>query len=142
MARAEAMQTLTQHRIRIGGRVVDYRLVHSKAARKLRVRVGPGGVEVVQPSTRTGEEVSDFLLSNGSWILDHLNRAERLRSLRRPVTHPAGQILFRGEATPVRIEFELNHAPQATRCVSLRARSSCHGDRVRKRLLSTALSNG
>jgi predicted metal-dependent hydrolase len=110
MARAEAMQTLTRQRIRIGGRVVDYRLVHSKAARKLRVRVGPGGVEVVQPSARTGEEVSDFLLSNGSWILDHLNRAERLRSLRRPVTRPAGQILFRGEATPVRIESTQSRA--------------------------------
>ena len=132
MARAEAMQTLTQHRIRIGGRVVDYRLVHSKAARKLRVRVGPGGVEVVQPSTRTGEEVSDFLLSNGSWILDHLNRAERLRSLRRPVTHPAGQILFRGEATPVRIEF--NSITRHRQCGACR----CGRDR---RVTGTAFAN-
>ena len=44
------MQASTQHRIRLGGRCVDYRLVRSKAARKLRVRVGPDGVEVVQPA--------------------------------------------------------------------------------------------
>jgi predicted metal-dependent hydrolase len=72
------MQTSTQHRIRIGGRLVNYNLVHSKAARKLRVRVGPSGVEVIQPSTHNDEEASDFLVANGSWILDHLNRAKRL----------------------------------------------------------------
>lgn len=99
------MQSSTQHRIRLGGRVVDYRLVRSKAARKLRVRVGPTGVEVVQPSTRNGEEVSEFLSTNRDWILDQLERAERLRGVRRPVQRCVGEILFRGESTPVRVEM-------------------------------------
>lgn len=98
------MQSSTQHRIRLGGRVVDYRLVRSKAARKLRVRVGPNGVEVVQPSKRNGEEVSDFLSTNRDWIVDQLERAERLRGVRRPVQRRVGEILFRGKPTQVRVE--------------------------------------
>lgn len=85
--------------------MVDYRLVRSKAARRLRVRVGPNGVEVVQPSRRNGEEVSNFLSGNRDWILDQLERAERLRGVRRPVQRRVGEILFRGEPTQVRVEM-------------------------------------
>jgi predicted metal-dependent hydrolase len=62
------MKPATQHRIHLGDRRVDYRLSRSKAARKLRVRVGPDGVEVVQPEARSGEDVPAFLRANGSWI--------------------------------------------------------------------------
>ena len=98
------MQSSTHHWVRLGGRFVDYRVVRSKAARKLRVRVGPSGLEVVQPSTRNGEELSEFLATHGSWILEQLDRAERLRSVRRTVRRPVGDILYRGEPTRVRIE--------------------------------------
>jgi predicted metal-dependent hydrolase len=98
------MQSSTQHRIRLGGRFVDYRLVRSKAARRLRVRVGPDGVEVVQPATRNDEEVAEFLTDNRTWLLDQLERTERLRSIRRTLEDPVGTILFRGEPTRVRIE--------------------------------------
>ena len=98
------MKSSTQHRIQIGGRLVDYRMVRSKAARKLRVRIGPNGVEVVQPVTRNRGEVSEFLATNGRWILDQLDRTERLRGVRRTVRRPAGEILFRGEPTQLRIE--------------------------------------
>lgn len=92
------------HRIRLGGRVVDYRVVQSKAARKLRVRVGPDGVEVVHPTSRDGEEVAGFLIANERWVLDQLDRAECLRSVRRPALRAAGELLFRGEPTRVRVE--------------------------------------
>ena len=98
------MQTSTQRWIRIAGRLIDYRLVRSTAAHKLRVRVGPNGVEVVQPTTRNGEDVAAFLAASGSWILDQLERAERLRGVRRPVRRSAGGLLFQGEITLVRIE--------------------------------------
>ena len=98
------MKVATQHQIRLGGRRIDYRVVRSRAARKLRVRVGPNGVEVVQPAARNGEDVSAFLDSNERWILDQLQRVERLRSVRRPQQHRAGEILFRGEPTQLRIE--------------------------------------
>ena len=101
MVRADAMKTSTPYRIRLGGRLVDYNLVQSKAARKLRVCVGPDGVEVVNPASRSREAASEFLLANKNWVLDQLDRAERLRKVRRPADRAAGQILFRGEPTRV-----------------------------------------
>ncbi|MDD5559688.1 SprT family zinc-dependent metalloprotease [Candidatus Methylomirabilis sp.] len=98
------MKVATQHQTRLGGRRVDYRVMRSRAARKLRVRVGPNGVEVVQPTARDGEDVSAFLDSNKAWILDQLQRVDRLRNVRRPVQRRVGVILFRGELTQVRVE--------------------------------------
>lgn len=98
------MKASTEHRIRLGGRTIDYRLVRSTAARKLRVRVGPGGVEVVQPISRDGDEVPAFLAANGRWIVDQLKRAERLSRVRRPARRVGGEILFRGELTRIHIE--------------------------------------
>ena len=98
------MKAATQHQIRLGGRHVDYRVVRSKTARKLRVRVGPNGVEVVQPVARNAEDVSAFLDRNEVWILDQLQRVERLRSVRRPAQRRIGEILFRGEPTQIRVE--------------------------------------
>lgn len=104
------MRPSTQHEIRLGGRTVAYRLVRSKAAHKLRVRVGPNGVEVVQPAARNGEELTEFLAAHEGWILDQLDRAARLRSVRRTVPHSVGKILFRGDPTPVRIEATRSRA--------------------------------
>jgi predicted metal-dependent hydrolase len=98
------MKTATQHHLRLRGRRVDYRVVQSTAARKLRVRVGPSGVEVVQPAARNGEDVSAFLNRNEDWILDQLRRVERLRGVLRPKQRRASEILFRGEPTRVRLE--------------------------------------
>jgi len=98
------MKVATQHQIRLGGRRVDYRVVRSRAARRLRVRVGPNGVEVLQPATRNGDDVSAFLDRNETWIRDQLQRVERLRSVRRPEQRRTGEILFRGEPTRLRIE--------------------------------------
>lgn len=104
------MQTATQHRIRLGERVVDYRLIPSKAAHKLRVRVGPGGVDVMQPMGRNRDEVSKFLVANERWVLEQLDRAARLRSVRRPIHRPVGQILLHGEPTRVRVETTWSRA--------------------------------
>lgn len=104
------MKASTQHQIQLGGRRVDYRVVRSRAARKLRLRVGPNGVEVVQPAARNGDDVSAFVDRNGAWILDQLERVERLRSVRRPEQRRIGEILFRGEPTRVRIETTATRA--------------------------------
>lgn len=98
------MMPSSQHQICLADRVVDYRVVRSKAARKLRVRIGATGVEVVQPMARNGEEVQEFLAKNGRWIVEQLKRAEQLRSLRRTACRPLGEIMFRGDPTRVRVE--------------------------------------
>jgi hypothetical protein len=98
------MKTATPQVITIAGRQVDYRIVHSKTAKKLRVRVGVRGVEVVKPVARNGECVNEFLTANGSWIIDQLDRVERFRTIRRPRSITAGTILFRGKSVPVTVE--------------------------------------
>lgn len=104
------MKEATQHEIRLGGRRIEYRVVRSRAAQKLRLRVGPDGVEVVQPAGRDGDHVAAFLGQNETWILTQLERVERLRGMRRPEQRRAGEILFRGKLTRVRIESEETRA--------------------------------
>lgn len=99
------MKTATSHVMTITGRQVDYRIIHSKTAKKLRIRVGLGGIEVIKPVGRNGECVGNFLNENGTWIIDQLERIERFRSIRRPETTATGTILFRGETVPVRVEL-------------------------------------
>ena len=67
--------------------------------------MGPSGVEVVQPATVSDEDVAVFLRQNEVWVLTQFDRVSRLRSLRLPEQSQLGEILFRGEPTPVRIEF-------------------------------------
>ena len=98
------MKAATLESINLGGRKVDYRLIRSKAARKLRVRVGLAGVEVVQPEARDAVEIEAFLLANGEWITCQLKRIECFRSVRKPQRRGAEEILYRGTPTPVRVE--------------------------------------
>jgi predicted metal-dependent hydrolase len=65
--------------------------------------VGLNGVEVVQPVNRTDEDVSAFLDQNEEWILDQLQRIDRLLKIR-VTDRRQGEILFRGERTRIRIE--------------------------------------
>src|SRR5437016_6231790 len=98
------MKGVTQHQIQLRSRRVDYRVVHSPTARKLRLRVGPNGVEIVQPDGRENEEISTFMHQNAGWIIAQLRRVEGLRGVRRPQKPRAGEMLFRGEPTRIRIE--------------------------------------
>jgi predicted metal-dependent hydrolase len=97
-------QTGAINHISLQGRQIEFRLVPSRTAKKLRVRVGISGVEVIHPQARSIEDVASFLLTNASWIIDQLQRVERLRGIRRPRHHTPGNILFRGESIHVEIE--------------------------------------
>lgn len=99
------MKTVTQHRIVLRGSRVDYDVVVSNGARHTRIRVGPGGVKVIRPADATDETVSAFLRRNESWVLAQIDRVANLRALRRPCPRKSGEILFRGQLTPVRVEF-------------------------------------
>lgn len=97
------MKTATQARITVSGRQVDYRLIRSKSAKKLRIRVGVQGVEVIQPEGRDGADVRNFVEANGPWIACQLDRVQTLRSIRKPPESTRGTILFRGIRQAVRI---------------------------------------
>jgi len=101
------MKPATLSSIHLAGRQVDYRLIRSKAAKILRVRVGPAGVEVVQPTTRKAGEVEAFLHANDAWIIAQLERVERLYPVRRPHFSEGGEILYRGVSTSVQV---IDHA--------------------------------
>ena len=93
--------------IHLAGRQVEYRLIRSKVAKRLRVRVGPAGVEVVQPAAQKAGEVEAFLHANDEWIIAQLERVERLCPVRRPHISEGGEILYRGVSTPVQV---IDHA--------------------------------
>ena len=99
------MRASTQQRIILRGNCVDYDVVVSKAARQSRLRVGPSGVEVIQPVGVGVEAASTFLRRNESWVLAQLERVSSLHALRRPVRSQHGEILYRGALTPVRVEI-------------------------------------
>jgi predicted metal-dependent hydrolase len=102
--------------IEIGGRRVDFRLVSSKSARRLRVRVGVSGIEVVQPAMREAEEVTSFLRSNEAWIIEQLERVERFRAVRRPRKTRSAEILYKGEPTTIEVR-EIAHREGANRVI-------------------------
>ena len=89
--------------IRLDGRRIDYQVRTSGSAQKLRVRVGPQGVEVIRPRSRTASDVESFLAERAQWIVGEIRRVQRLRDLRRPEQHEVGRILFRGESTRIRL---------------------------------------
>jgi predicted metal-dependent hydrolase len=91
-----------EYQIELPGRQVSYRLVSSRTARKL--RVGPNGIEVVQPAGRKSKDVKAFLDRSEMWIIDQLQRVERMRGIRRPERTSPGEILFLGKPTRVRVE--------------------------------------
>ena len=104
------MRFSTRRRITLRDRNVDYDVVMSRAASHTRVRVGPRGVEVVQPVGVSDEEVSSFLHRNEAWLLAQLDRVSSLRGLRRLEQFQYGDLMFRGTPTPVRVELVKTNA--------------------------------
>lgn len=100
----EAVRKATEYHIHLAGRRVEYRLVRSTSARRVRVRIGPGGVEVVHPARRGNDDVPTFLIRNKAWVLAQLDRVARLPGVQKAEKLGARQILFRGELTEVRVE--------------------------------------
>src|SRR5581483_8898452 len=98
------MNHTTLEKITLGTRRLDYRLFNSPTARKVRIRVGPSGVQVVKPTARDSKEVTKFLRANEPWILNQLSKLDRLGRIRRVEHRKNGQILFRGQLTKVRVE--------------------------------------
>ena len=103
MTLAEVMGAGGQSTILLEGKAVEYRLVPSRAARKLRIKVKLDGIEVVVPEGRTGEEALAFVAANQAWAVEQLTRARRLVALRRPEKRSHGQVLFQGESVPVKV---------------------------------------
>lgn len=98
------VRRLEHQTIKLGGRTVGYRIIRSKAARRLRLRVGLNGVDVVRPASRRVSDVVDFLQDNENWLTEQLDRIQRLQPIRNTRHLNTSEILFRGNRTTVRVE--------------------------------------
>ena len=89
----------------IGLKTIAYSLRVSSRARRLRLTVGPDGVEVVLPPRVKKREVDRFIESHRGWIDEKVEQYRKVLG-----QHPGperlgdgARILFRGEPTPLRI---------------------------------------
>lgn len=91
-----------QRKATLAGREVGYSVKVSPQAKKARIRVGPGGVEVVVPRSQP-ERAAEFLAEQADWVVRQLDRIESVASIRRPRTESEpGTVLLDGERVPVR----------------------------------------
>jgi predicted metal-dependent hydrolase len=93
----------TEHTVPLCGREVVCRLTRSRMAKKLRLKVTLGGLEIVVPQGRQPEEGLAFLQENEHWAAMELERSSTRQAIRKPVNRTNGQILFHGESVPVRV---------------------------------------
>lgn len=103
MPPAEAIRASTLQRLLLGGQEVECRLVRSKSAKKLRIKVKPDGLEIVVPEGREAQEGFAFVSENQAWVMEQLKRAQRVRAVRRPDKQLRGQVLLRGEPVPINV---------------------------------------
>lgn len=112
MQRAELVGMSATQSILLDGQEVEYRLVRSKSAKKLRVRIRPDGIEVVVPQSRDTQDAIAFVSQHRTWLIEQRKRAQHLRAVRRPYKRPHGQILLRGEPVSVNVvQLAPRHAP-------------------------------
>lgn len=103
MPPVEAIRTSTLQHILLDGQDVECRVVHSRTAKKLRIKVKPDGVEVIVPDGRDVHEGIAFVANNQTWVVDQLERVKRLCAVRRQENRMQGQVLFRGEPVPIKM---------------------------------------
>jgi predicted metal-dependent hydrolase len=88
--------------------------VRSRTARRLTLRVGPAGVDVIQPARRRHVDVIPLFVEHAAWVIRQLDRIARLHALHPPVVRAPDQILFGG--IPRRIALDPTQPPaDATR---------------------------
>lgn len=117
MLPTEAIRMKTLRHILVNERDVEYCLLRSKSATKIRIKVKLDELEVVVPETRSLEEGTEFLRKNGAWVSKQLERVQALRTVRRPFLRTRGRILWKGE--PVEIRVILNQQWNAPNKVEL-----------------------
>lgn len=104
MALAEAIRPVVMTRLDLGGeQPVDVRLLPSKTAHKLRIKVSLDGVAVVVPAERTADEARRFVQEHAGWVNEQRARLRAMQGVRKPQSTKQGEILFRGEPHSVQV---------------------------------------
>jgi predicted metal-dependent hydrolase len=100
--------------VRLGGRVVRYRVRYSPAAKRSRIQVGPAGVTAVLPRGRPAREAAALLKRNAAWVESQIASISRLGEIGTTKGRPT--VLLRGRETEVSVE---KHAIRFTPRVAL-----------------------
>lgn len=123
MPPAEASKATVINRILLRGQEVEYRLVPLEKAKHLRIRATLNGLEVVLPRDRKANEIEPFLSANKNWVFEQLTRIQHYSRIRKNQTTLAGQMLFQGQSTPIRVEHA--QGSRGANKVSLGPMDSC-----------------
>jgi predicted metal-dependent hydrolase len=84
-------------------REIFYSIRISHRAKRLSLRVGSKGVEVVLPRRSFLPYVPNFVEENAKWIFKHLQKWEEKKAKENEPLLPDGSILFRGIQTKVKL---------------------------------------
>ena len=75
----------------------------SDRARRVHVRVGPRGVELVVPRRASLRRAQEFLLAQADWVSRQLDRQRRAAAQREATQLPAGMLCWRGTVAPLEV---------------------------------------
>lgn len=89
--------------VQVHGREIVCKLTRSVAAKKVRLKVSHGSLEIVVPLSRRKEEGISFLKKNEQWAARELDRSRRRLVIRRPVADKQTRLSYRGEELPLQI---------------------------------------
>ncbi|MBC3493632.1 M48 family metallopeptidase [Pseudomonas taiwanensis] len=103
MALANVARVDPPQRLLLDGQELEWRIVRSPSAKKLRIKVGPNGIQVVLPEGRDSREAAAFITDNQAWVAEQVERTRKLLAARRPVKRANGHISFRGKDVAVRV---------------------------------------
>jgi predicted metal-dependent hydrolase len=94
--------------VEIGSRVIEYDVRWSDRARRKRIEVTPGAVEVIVPRGSDPDEIQTFVESKRRWLVDKTDEVReevaRLRARTPEGVHSGAKILFRGRFLRLRVE--------------------------------------
>lgn len=92
----------------IGSRTIEYEVRRSGRARRKRIEVTPGGVDVIVPEDASPDDVERFVRSRRRWLHDKTEEVaeevERLRARTPEGFHSGAKVLFRGRHLRLRVE--------------------------------------
>lgn len=103
MALVKVTHADAPQRVSLDGQEVEWLLVRSLSAKKLRIKVGPDGIRVVLPEGRDSREATAFITDNRAWVAEQVERTRKFLAARRPEKRADGHISFRGKDVAVRV---------------------------------------
>lgn len=129
--------------LQVGATEIPYRIRHSAAAKRKRIVVTPGGIEVVAPAGQDDAEIAAFMHDKRRWVYD-----KREEMQERTTEHPfptrfatGGKVLYRGRRLRLFVELANVDATEVEFRNGFHVRAPAElDDRARDQAIGHALS--